>query len=167
MIPNRHLIDGVVMVASGSGYWRETSPPTQRNSLLMWHVLVPLFTPLCGYFPGKALRAVGDLPRAVAKQWRRWCLHPEYMLGVEGGAMRGDFAALTTPMLSLSFTDDEMMSAKSTEALHHFYAAAPIEKTRLAPRDIGVKRIGHFGYFRREFEQSLWPLTTQWLERRL
>jgi predicted alpha/beta hydrolase len=167
MIPNRHLIDGVVIVASGSGYWRITAPPTKRDSLWMWHVIAPLLTPIFGYFPGKPIRVIGNLPRGVVEQWRRWCLHPEYMIGVEGDAVRADFAGVRTPMLSLSFTDDEMMSATSTEALHGFYANAPIERTRLAPTDIGVKRIGHFGFFRQQFEQSLWPLTTRWLEQRL
>jgi len=167
MIPNRHFIEGVVIVASGSGYWRTTAPSTQRGSLWMWHVVSPLLTPLFGYFPGKPLRIIGNLPRGVVEQWRRWCLHPEYMLGVEDDAMRADFASVTTPMLSLSFTDDEMMSATSTDALHRFYSNAPIERMRLAPQDIGVKRIGHFGFFRPKFEQQLWPLVTRWLETRL
>jgi predicted alpha/beta hydrolase len=27
---------------------------------------------------------------------------------------------------------------------------------RIAPRDVGVGRIGHFGFFRSGFERSLW-----------
>jgi predicted alpha/beta hydrolase len=164
MIPNRQLIDGVVIVASGSGYWRTTSPPTRRNSLLMWRVLAPTLTPLFGYFPGKRIGAVGDLPRGVVNQWRRWCLHPEYMLSEEHLGLRQQFADVRTPMLSLSFTDDEMMSAHSTEALHRFYANAPIEHRRFAPIDTDAERIGHFGFFRPEFQHNLWPLAAQWME---
>ncbi len=167
MIPNRDLIDGVVMVASGSGYWRDTAQNTPRTSLLMFHLLVPPLTALFGYFPGKTLRVIGNLPRGVIGQWRRWCLHPEYMIGVEGDSVRADFATLKTPMLLLSFTDDELMSAVSTESLHRFYANASIEHQRIAPSDLGVVRIGHFGFFRRHSEQTLWPLSTQWLEQRL
>ncbi|HYM36522.1 MAG TPA: alpha/beta fold hydrolase, partial [Steroidobacteraceae bacterium] len=167
MIPNRNLIDGAVMVASGSGYWRETSAPTRRNSLLLWFVLVPLLTPVFDYFPGKSLRVVGNLPRGAMEQWRRWCLHPEYMVGVEGGKVREEFKTVSMPMMSLSFTDDEMMSAASTESLHRFYSGAIIDKLRLAPHDVGVSRIGHFGFFRKQFAQTLWPVVTQWLEKRL
>ena len=166
MLPNRELLNGVVIVASGSGYWRDTSPPTKRNSLVMWHVLTPLLTPLFGYFPGKRLRVIGDLPRGVVEQWRRWCLHPEYLVGVEGTTVREQFAALTTPMLSLSFTDDEMMSAISTDTLHRFYANAPIEHRRIAPQEIGQRRIGHFGFFRPTFRDTLWPLIAQWIAER-
>ena len=28
---------------------------------------------------------------------------------------------------------------------------------RLAPADVGLSRIGHFGFFRDQFRQSLWP----------
>jgi predicted alpha/beta hydrolase len=58
------------------------------------------------------LRKVGDLPRGVMAQWRRWCLNREYVVGVEGE---------------------------------------------------GVRRIGHFGFFRPQLEQTLWPLVPQWL----
>src|SRR5712672_816033 len=63
LIPNRRSIDAVVLVASGSGYWREVSKSARRNSVLLWFVLVPLLTRLFSYFPGKALHIVGDLPR--------------------------------------------------------------------------------------------------------
>ena len=47
---------------------------------ILWFGMVPVLTALFGYFPGKPLRMVGDLPRGVALQWRKWCLHPEYLL---------------------------------------------------------------------------------------
>jgi predicted alpha/beta hydrolase len=165
MIPNRELIDGVILVASGNGYWKTTSPETKRNSILMFHILVPLFTPIFDYFPGKRLRAVGNLPARVVMQWRRWCLSPDYMM-VEGGTIREDFAKVRTPMLSISFTDDEMMSATSTEGLLRFYSSAPIERQRISPQDVGARRIGHFGFFRKESATSLWPKVTHWLEKR-
>jgi predicted alpha/beta hydrolase len=164
LIPNRDLIDGLMIVASGSGYWRITSRAARRGSLLLWFVLVPLLTPLCGYFPGKPLRVVGNLPRRVIEQWRRWCLHPNYLLGTEGPAVRADYAAVRTRMYALSFTDDEMMSAASTDAMLKFYPNAPMERRRLSPMELGLKRIGHFGFFRSKFASTLWPLATRWLD---
>jgi hypothetical protein len=41
-------------------------------------VVAPLTLNIAGYFPGKHLRKVGDLPRGVMEQWRRWCLNREY-----------------------------------------------------------------------------------------
>lgn len=111
---------------------------------------------MCGYFPGKALRKVGDLPRGVMAQWRRWCLDPEYAVGAEGDAVRAEYAAVRAPIVSISFSDDEMMSVRNTESIHSFYSGVPRTLKRIAPRDIGARRIGHFGFFRAAFESSLW-----------
>ena len=118
-------------------------------------MLVPPVVRLWGYFPGKTLRKIGDLPKGVMLQWRRWCLHPEYAVG-DGEAVRAQYAAVRTPIVSLSFHDDEMMSARNTESIHGFYVNAPRTMKRIAPREIGAPRIGHFGFFRTAFEQSLW-----------
>jgi predicted alpha/beta hydrolase len=89
-------------------------------------------------------------------QWRRWCLDRQYAFGAEGEAVRAEYAGVRTPIVSLSFTDDEMMSARSTEALHAQYSSAPRTMKRIAPREVGAERIGHFGFFRARFAESLW-----------
>jgi predicted alpha/beta hydrolase len=66
-------------------------------------------------------------------------------------------------MLSLSFTDDEIMSTASIRSLHALYAGAPVEYRRIAPGEVGARRIGHFGFFRQEFAATLWPLVPRWL----
>ena len=155
-VPNRARITRAVTVAAGSGYWRENAPGLRWRAWWLWYVVVPLAMPVFGYFPGRRLRKVGDLPRGVMAQWRRWCLDPEYLVGVEGAAARARFAEVRTPILSLSFTDDEFMSARNIESLHGFYVHAPRTMVRIHPRDSGERRIGHFGFFRPRFAGSLW-----------
>ena len=156
LVPNRERITKAITVATGSGYWRENSPRIRPMAWWLWFVVAPLVLPLYGYFPGKTLRKVGDLPKGVMEQWRRWCLDPEYAVGAEGEPVRAQYAAVRTPIVSLSFADDEMMSLRNTESIHGFYSGAPRTMKRIAPGDIGAKRIGHFGFFRSAFEGSLW-----------
>ncbi len=163
LLPNRERVSRAITVGSGSGYWRENSAGLRRYVWWLWYVIVPLSLPLFGYFPGRRLRKVGDLPRGVMAQWRRWCLDRDYMMGEGGTALRAQYAALRAPMLSLAFTDDEFMSRRNTESLHGFYAGAQPELRRIAPADVGVRRIGHFGFFRKHFEASLWPQVSAWL----
>ncbi|MFC4310733.1 alpha/beta fold hydrolase [Steroidobacter flavus] len=163
LIPNRERIDRVITVATGTGYWLENTWRTKSVVWWLWFITVPLALRTAGYFPGKRLRKVGDLPFGVMQQWRRWCLNREYVVGAEGDEVRADYASVRTPMLSLSFTDDEMMSAKGIKSLHGLYANAPVEYRRITPRDVGARHIGHFGFFRPQFEQTLWPLVPQWL----
>lgn len=154
-VDGRGRITRAFSIASGSGYWRDNTAGLRGRAWLLWHFIAPIVTPLLGYFPGRRLGIVGDLPRGVIEQWRRWCLHPQYALG-EGEQMRIRYSAVHTPIVSLSFTDDEMMSQRSTEALLGFYGSAPKVSRRIAPEQLGVKRIGHFGFFREQFADTLW-----------
>lgn len=154
-VDGRARITRAFSIASGSGYWRDNTAGLRGRAWLLWHFIAPTVTPLLGYFPGRRLGIVGDLPRGVIEQWRRWCLHPQYALG-EGEQMRIRYSAVHTPIVSLSFTDDEMMSLRSTEALLGFYRSAPKVSRRIAPEQLGVKRIGHFGFFREQFADTLW-----------
>lgn len=164
LVPNREQVAAMLTVASGSGYWLQNTLRLRLIVWWLWFFVVPLALPLFGYFPGRALKKVGDLPRGVMQQWRAWCLNREYLIGCEGEAVRASFAAVATPILSLSFSDDELMSARSIESLHGFYVGAPKQMQRIGPSEVGEKRIGHFGFFRKRFAHSLWPRATQWLE---
>ncbi len=156
LVPNQASVKKAVTVATGSGYWCENTPGIRPRAWWLWFVVTPLAVSLWGYFPGRTLRKVGDLPKGVMQQWRRWCLDPEYAVGAEGGDLRSRYAAVRTPIVSLSFADDEMMSLRNTESIHGFYSGAPRTMKRIAPQDIGARRIGHFGFFRSAFEGSLW-----------
>ncbi len=157
MTPGHERVSRVLTIAAGSGYWRENAPALRRRVWLFWWGAVPLTTPLFGYFPGKTLRMVGDLPAGVVKQWRRWCLHPEYAVGAEGPRMVAAFDSVRAPIVALSFDDDEMMSERNTRALHALYRNAPVQHVRVQSLHRRSARIGHFGFFRREMRDALWP----------
>lgn len=164
MTPGNESLAAAVTVASGVGYWRKNAYPLRYYAWLLWFVIVPIATAVTGYFPGRSLRMVGDLPLGVIRQWSRWCRHPEYAVGVEGEAMRERYRQVTLPLLSLSFTDDEYMSDNNVAVLHGFYVNARREMRRLAPADAGLAKIGHFGFFRREPGERLWPAMLAWIE---
>ncbi|HUG21781.1 alpha/beta fold hydrolase [Piscinibacter sp.] len=156
LLKHRDRIAGLVSVAAGSGYWRDNAPQLKRMVLYFWHVLVPIATTLFGYFPGRKLRKVGDLPAGVVLQWRRWCLNPRYHVGAEGAPVREKFEAVRFPLVALSMTDDELMTERGTHVLVDCYANAPRRVERIAPANVQAGRIGHFGFFRDQFQTSLW-----------
>ena len=150
------LLRKAVTVATGSGYWKENSPKLRQKVPIFWYLAAPILTPIFGYFPGKRLKMVDDLPKGVIKQWRQWCLHPQYMMGVEGERMRMRYASVKTPITALSFTDDDFMSERNTEQIHSFYTQASKKMLRIAPKEIDQTHIGHFGFFKEQFKDSLW-----------
>lgn len=157
-------IDGMLSIAAGSGYWRDNAPQLRGKALYFWYLLVPLVTRVCGYFPGRRLRKVGNLPAGVIQQWRRWCLNPRYSVGAEGEKAERAYAQVQFPVLAWSFSDDELMTLRGTRNLIGFYAQAPSRVDTVQPADAGVRCIGHFGFFRESFLGTLWPRTTTALQ---
>jgi predicted alpha/beta hydrolase len=156
-LKNTSLVAGLVSIAAGSGYWRDNAPQLKRMVLYFWYILVPLATRACGYFPGRRLKKVGDLPAGVMLQWRKWCLHPQYSVGAEGEAARRSYARVVFPVRAVSITDDELMTVRGTQNLINLYANAPRSFEQIAPADVQAGRIGHFGFFRGQFRATLWP----------
>jgi len=163
-VPEGARLDAFVTVTAGSGWYghNERMPLQVR---FLWFVAIPLLTPLFGYFPGRRLRMVGDLPAGVAWQWRRWCTHRDYLLS-EGESMRRRYEAVTAPVLGYSFDDDPMLTKGSIDELHGFYRNARVERRHIAPAAAGRPRIGHMGYFLPESRDSLWRDTLAWLRER-
>jgi predicted alpha/beta hydrolase len=149
-------VDGLFSMAAGSGYWRENAPKLRRYVLVFWHVVVPVLTRTCGYFPGRRLGMVGNLPTGVIHQWRRWCMHPRYS-GVEGAEVLARYASARYPVLAWSFSDDEMMTLRGTRSLLSLYSSAPQRVQVLHPVEVPQRRIGHFGFFRDTMRTTLWP----------
>lgn len=154
IVPDNAQVAAAIHVTAGSGYYRFNEAMWWRVRLL-WFVMMPLFTRLFGYFPGKKLRMVGDLPRGVAVQWRRWCLHPEYLLA-EGDESRSAFLRVTAPICAYSFADDEMINRRAAESLNSFYLNARVDHRHVAPSDVGARQVGHFGFFSDRSRDTLW-----------
>lgn len=150
-------VDGMLAVASGSGYWRDNAPALRRVVLVFWYLLVPVSTALWGHFPGRRMRAIGDLPKGVIQQWRRWCLNPRYSMGAEGPGAERSYQSARFPIVAFSMADDEMMSLQGIQNLMGFYANAPSRIDTIAPQDVQAQAIGHMGLFRKSFRPSLWP----------
>lgn len=149
VLPFAHhgLVDRAFVVASGNGYWRYNTPAVRRRAPLLWHTLAPSAIAATGYFPGRRLRIIGDVPANVMRQWRRWCLSPSYF-EVDVPRVRERVAHVTTPITSVWFTDDELLTAGAIDAMDDLYRGTPVERLRLDPAGLGLERVGHHGFFR-------------------
>lgn len=161
LVPNRDRIHAVLSIAAGSGYWRYNARPLRYYVLSLWLLVMPLAIRLTGYFPGKKLNMVGDLPKGVAEQWRAWCLSSDYLGSDEEARER--VASAKTPIVALSMQDDEMMTLRGTRQLFGLYKSAPVEIRRVRPKELGVERIGHFGFFRPKMKDALWTIVPAWI----
>jgi len=164
LLPSRGLLRGLVNIAVGSGAARHNTPSIRRQAPLLWYLLVPLLCPVFGYFPGGSIGVIGDLPTGAVKQWRHWCLDPDYLLGAQPGA-REAYASAKCEVLALTFPDDELLLEAGSKMLHAAYER-PVDYRLVEPADMALPRIGHFGFFRPTAQARLWPLVADWLDAR-
>ncbi|MCO5172245.1 MAG: alpha/beta hydrolase [Planctomycetes bacterium] len=161
LAPTLDRVAAVLSVASQSGYWRLWSGARRLQMGAYFHLLIPAAARLAGYLP---MRLVGgeDLPRGVAVEWARWCRDPDYVLTharARGGAGYGRFER---PWRAYALADDPYAPRAAVERLLGFYPRAARELRWVEPAEVG-RPVGHFGFFRRPFEATLWREAREWL----
>ena len=161
LAPANRRIDRILTVGAQFAYWRDYAPEHRRRMYLKGHVLMPLVTALLGYFPAKRLGWFEDTPAGVVRDWRRF--GSDAMSEAERARHLAPCAGVTAPILALSTTDDEYGTSAAVERLLRYFSASPAVHLRLAPAQLGVDAIGHFGFFHDRFERLLWPIALDWL----
>jgi predicted alpha/beta hydrolase len=149
MLPfvDHEALTSVVSVASGTG-WVGHLPGTMRwTAPVLMRSIGPLAMRVAGYYPGRTLRIMDDIPSGVMRQWSRWCLDRAY-LGLDVPDAEDRFASVKTPMTVVSFTDDELMSLAATNDLHDRFVNADQTRQRYTPVQLEVDQMGHHGFFR-------------------
>lgn len=160
---NIKQLDAVITVASQSGYWKHWKGFERFRMLTFWYVLIPWLTPLFGYFPGKKLGLFENLPKEMVYQWQRWGKLKDYMLS-EFDSNQLQFKNYKQNILVLSFPNDKYASKSSVDWLANQFTNASVDRRHIIPEKLDIPHIGHFGYFRPQFKDSLWKITHQWIK---
>jgi predicted alpha/beta hydrolase len=157
-----------VMIATSTGYWRRQRLPFRYVALAFWKIHGPIALARRGYVPHGWLWSGQSLPRNVFLEWRRWCLSPSHCAPDLDGALRGSrFAEVRAPLLNWGFTDDPIATPAAVSALlEAFYPNAQLEQRWTSPAELGVRAIGHAGFFSERHRDSLWRALLDWLDAR-
>ena len=139
-----------------------TSPERYRVFSMLNFVGTPL-TKTLGYAPGWA--GIGeDLPKAAFLQWTKWVNSPRYLFDDHSLAGLPNFEKYKGAMRALHLSDDPWATRPAVELLCEGYSSAKPEIITVTPGDVGVDRIGHFGFFRPEHRDTLWRGVAEWLQ---
>ncbi|MBL0291802.1 MAG: alpha/beta fold hydrolase [Betaproteobacteria bacterium] len=153
---NGHLIDHMVLVGAHTGYWGDYAPYARPWMYLLWHAFMPAVTRLVGYFPGRWLHMLEDLPRGVALEWaaRR---KPDFWWNARGAdgqpdvaridEVLGRFRSIHASVLALRFEDDPFATVAATERVLGLYSGCTAEQRLVTRADAGGQKIRHFGFF--------------------
>lgn len=173
-----HSIGGFLpgLAASGAGltrmltmgaqyaWWMDYAPRQRAGLFLKWHVAMPVLTALFGYFPGKRLGWLEDLPAGVAHEWsfrgpRFETSHP----GPERAAARARMAAVRADILAVAMSDDPLGTVRALTRTLAYYTGARRTLVRLSPADYGREKIGHFSLFHDSHAEGFWRDTLTFL----
>jgi len=154
--PSSLKMDRLVLVAAQSGYWRYWSGFSRYRMWFNWYVLFPAVIGVFGYLNSKRISGMENLPKGVAHQWRYWCKQPNYFLD-DRRIEKMFFDEYQNEIKSFSIDDDAFAPRPAVEWLNQLFTQAKLEPQHLSPADYNVSKIGHFGIFKEEFRDKLWP----------
>lgn len=158
-------IDRMLTMGAQYAWWGDYAADRRLNLLLKWHLAMPLATALCGYFPGRKLGWLEDLPSGVAHEWsfrrKRFELsHPPQ----DRQKVLSRMASCRAPILAVAVSDDELGTVNAIRRTLAYYSQAPRTAVLLHPHDYGRKQIGHFNLFHDSHTDGFWHDTLTWLE---
>ncbi|MGQ0510418.1 MAG: alpha/beta hydrolase family protein [Betaproteobacteria bacterium] len=162
VVPGIERYSAALFVGTQSGYWRHWPGIGKPAMWLLTHLMLPSVSAAMGYFPMKLLGQGEDLPGGVASEWAGWCRNPRYAAGAVGGE---GYARLTAPIRSYWVSDDRYAPRAAAEALFELYPNAAAKELVEVDSDAHGGGIGHFGFFRERFRDSLWRDAADWLGR--
>jgi len=148
-------IDRMLTVGAQHAWWPDYAPRRRLRLFLRWHVAMPVLTALCGYFPGRRLGWLEDLPAGVANEWS---------FGGPRFPRTETFAAVTAPILAVSVADDELGTVPAIRRTLGYYVTAPRRAALIVPSDYGRSAIGHFNLFHDSHAGGFWTDTLAWLK---
>jgi predicted alpha/beta hydrolase len=163
LLPNNSEIPRALLIAAQLGYWKLMASPERYRVYAMLNFVGPPLTRLFGYAPGWA--GIGeDLPKDVFLQWTRWVNSPRYLFDDPSVTGLANFPKYKGAMRAICMTDDPWATRPAVERLCAAYSSITPEILSVSPRELGVPKIGHLGFFRGEHRDTLWRGAAEWLE---
>ena len=163
LLPNNNEIPRALLIAAQLGYWKLMASPERYRVYAMLNFVGPPVTRLFGYAPGWT--GIGeDLPKGVFLQWARWVNSPRYLLDDASVTGLANFPKYKGAMRAICMTDDPWATRPAVERLCAAYSSITPEILSVSPRELGVPKIGHLGFFRPEHRDTLWRGAAEWLE---
>jgi predicted alpha/beta hydrolase len=127
------------------------------------HVIIPVVAPVGDRRPASVLGlGRGTLPSPPIAEWASWMRSPDDLLGALPADEVGGLACRSQPILSITVTDDRLVPSTNVEPLRERFEAAAVEHLRRDPAHLGVRAVGHVGFFRSSRQPALSAPVMRW-----
>lgn len=153
-------VKGNINIAVSSGYYRNMPFGYRMKAYFFFYIFTPISALLNGFVKAKPYGFMENLPKKVVFEWRDWLEKEDYFFDKKfyGKTVpTGCFKSFKFPIHVYYSTDDTISNVKNTKA---FWKNVKSEKgitfTELTPKEFGLKKIDHFGYFKKTMKGKLW-----------
>lgn len=163
LAPSNYLIRRVFTMGAQYAYWKDFAPSRRLLMVLKWFVFMPIVTRLFGYFPGSRFGWIEDTPKGVVQQWSMFSRSFENPSWKATNRFGETFGSLQAPILAMGVTDDEWGTPSAINRLLDHFDNCRKYHLRIPPAAINELAIGHFAFFQRRYEPTLWPIPLAWL----
>ena len=154
----------ILTVGAQYAWWGDYAARRRLPLFLKWHVAMPALTYAFGYFPGRRLNWLEDLPAGVAHEWSfRGSRFERSYPPDERQSVLERMATVSAQVLAVSVCDDELGTPAAIRRTLEYYTGAERTSVLLQPSDYGREEIGHFGLFHDSHASGFWLETLLWL----
>ena len=162
LAPNNAEITRALLVAAQAGYWRLFTSPENYRVYAVMRLIGPPIAHAMGYVPGR-LGLGEDLPKGVFLEWSDWIARPHYFFDDPTLTALENFPRYRGRLRAVGLIDDPWATPAAIDLLLSGFTGTQPEHLQILPRDVGVQKIGHFGFFRPEHRETLWRDAATWL----
>ncbi len=150
-------------VSVGSGHWGVHKLRNIPLELFFWWGYGAYCLARHGHIPGGGLWGGEALPPDVFRTWRRWSARRSYLLpDLAAGRYPHQFDKVEGPISAWVMCDDPIATETACgDTLSHYPNTETHQVTR-TPKQLGTKKVGHDGAFRKGRE-TLWDELWAWL----
>ncbi len=159
------IVQRILTVGAQYAWWGDYTSSQRFKLFCKWHVAMPAITALFGYFPGKRLGWLEDLPGGVAYDWsfRRKKFEDSYPW-LRRQSIVNTFNAARSQILAVTVTDDPYAPPRAVLRTLAYFKGADRTVVQLRPDQFGVRRIGHFDLFHSRHCDGFWRSSLDWLQ---
>lgn len=157
LMENHDLIERFVFFSSTTGHWTVFGFPMNLLTIFMFYLHIPITTRLFGYMP-KSLtyRGVG-IAKGVAQEWAQWSRKRNYIAAFFDKTLPENYyEAIQQKIEVIWFTDDFIATHRAVSSMLAYYKNADVTQHPMNPKELGLPRMGHGGFFTKRAGKKMW-----------
>lgn len=157
-------ISGIINVGAQIAYYKDWKKDQRTKIYFMWHIVFPAVTKVFGYFPGKKLGLLEDIPKGVVQQWHNQRKHDDMKHQMKLNGTNFFYDSYPNKLLTLGVSDDPIGTLPAIQRIHNLFEKSDKNLEMIQVSKLDTKEIGHFGFFSRKFKHTLWQKTLNWFD---